>query len=160
MNYPPYYPPGAFYFSVSTISDGAASLLPSLDASFQEVSGIEAEFETEAVEEGGENRFAYRLPRFVRYPNLVLKRGVVPFGSSLADWLTATLGSGLAVPIVPKDLMVTLLTAIGIPLIAWTFVRAYPVHWQLDSLSSTDNKVLIETLQLNYNYFNRVQVIG
>lgn len=152
----PYYPPGAFYFSVTTMGAGATSGGTEIDASFQEVSGIKAEFETQTVVEGGENRFAWRLPKNVKYPNLVLKRGAVAKGSALGDWVVATLGSGLATPIVPKDLMVTLLDSKGTPLIAWTFVRAWPLRWELAALTSTENKVLIETLEFSYNYFNRV----
>jgi len=151
-----YYPPGAFYFSVQVIGAGAGAPAASVDASFQEVSGIQAELEVQTVVEGGENRFAYRLPRYVKYPNLVLRRGAVTSGSTLVDWVTATLGSGLAKPVEPRDLMVSLLNSAGSPLISWTFVRAYPVKWDLAPLDSTQNKVLIESLELAYNYFNRV----
>ena len=59
-----YYPPGAFYFSVQVLGSGTAlSVLTGIDASFQEASGIQAEFGVEEVTEGGENRFVHRLPR-------------------------------------------------------------------------------------------------
>ncbi|HEY2094706.1 MAG TPA: phage tail protein [Thermoanaerobaculia bacterium] len=151
-----YYPPGAFFFSVMLIGAGAGGSAPNADGSFQEVSGIQAELETETVTEGGENRFAYHLPRNVRYPNLVLKRGVVGKGSALADWMAATFDSGLAVPITPKDLLVSVLDQNRNPLLSWTFHAAYPIRWQLASLESMENKVLIETLELSYNYFDRM----
>src|SRR5690242_1327286 len=122
-----YYPPGAFFFSVTLIGAGAGGSAPNADASFQEVSGIQAELEADSVTEGGENRFAYRLPRNVRYPNLVLKRGVVSSGSALADWMTTTFTSDLAVPIAPQDLLVSVLDENRNPLMAWTFHSAYPL---------------------------------
>jgi phage tail-like protein len=152
----PYYPPGAFYFSVTTMVPGKAPAGTEIDSGFQEVTGIQAGYDTETVVEGGENRFVWRLPKAVKYPNLVLKRGAVAKGSALGQWVIDTLGSGLAVPIAPKDLMVSLLDAAGNPLISWTFVRAWPLRWELASLTSTDNKVLIETLEMSYNYFTRL----
>lgn len=155
-----YYPPGAFYFSVTLMGAGAGGRSPNADGSFQEVSGIQAELETETVTEGGENRFAYRLPRHVRYPNLVLRRGVVTSGSALGDWVTSTFASGLSIPIGPKDLLVSVLNENAAPLLSWTFHGAFPIRWELATLESTQNKILIETLELSYNYFNRTSASG
>jgi phage tail-like protein len=151
----PFYPPRAFYFSVTVLGAGAGAPAPGVDASFQEIAGIEAKMEVDTVVEGGENRFAHRLPRYASHSNLVLKRGVVPSGSALGTWVTQTLGGGLALPIEPKNLKVSLLNDQATPIAAWTFERAYPLRWQLAPLSSEDNKVLIETLELAYNYFYR-----
>ena len=63
-----YVPPPVFAFRVDI--DGAES-----DTSFQEVSGLEVQFETEDVVEGGQNRFVHRLPTRTKYSNLLLKRG-------------------------------------------------------------------------------------
>ena len=151
-----YYPPGAFYFGVTVIGVEAALRAVDIDGSFQEVTGIQSELETESVNEGGENRFTYRLPRQVRYPNLVLKRGIVTFGSAFVLWITTTLSSGLAAPVTTKDLMVSLFNTSGIPLLSWVFVAAYPLRWELAPLDSTKNQVLVETLEFSYNYFNRI----
>jgi phage tail-like protein len=151
-----YYPPGAFYFAVYILGSGTAfSLLTDIDASFQEVSGIRAELGIEEVTEGGENRFVHRLPRPAKYSNLVLKRGVVTMDSVLAEWVGQTVGSGLALPILTQNLLVTLLGEDGFPRIAWLFVNAYPVKWDVAPLSSEDNKVLTETMEFAYNYFER-----
>ena len=64
--------PVAFHFTVAITGSGTS--VP--DAAFQEVGGLEAEIEIETVVEGGENRFAHRLPKPVRHPNLTLKRGL------------------------------------------------------------------------------------
>ncbi len=145
-----YYPPPAFYFNVY-ISGTAKS-----DASFQEVSGIQVQFEVEKVVEGGENRFAYSLPQRGKYSNLVLKRGYVVYGSALATWVEGTIGAGLTEPIAPVDMVVTLLNKDNQPLASWSFASAYPVRWEVSSLNSMENKILTETLELTYNYFQRV----
>jgi phage tail-like protein len=153
----PYYPPGAFYFTVSILTAGGGPRTPSRDSAFQEVSGIQAEFETETVFEGGENRFAWKLPRYAKYPNLVLKRGLVTRGSALSTWVLSSIQSGLALPVSTRDLTVKLLNMQSQPLITWTIVRAYPLRWQLGDLNSTSNTVLVESLELSYCFFTRVE---
>src|SRR5438046_2741179 len=105
-----YYPPGKFFFSVSVLPSGSATVAATgIDSSFQEISGIDAELAVEEVAEGGENRFVYRLPKQTKYSPLVLKRGVVTQNSALGEWVAATIGSTLAQPITLQNLMVLLL---------------------------------------------------
>ena len=154
-----YYPPGAFSFDVQVLGSGAAAAaLTGADASFQEVSGIQGEFSTEDVAEGGENRFVHRLPVRGKYSNLVLKRGAVTADSYLATWAGQTLASGLAVPIVTQNVLVALTNEQRQPTIAWTFHNAYPVKWQVSPLNSMENKILTETLELAYGYFEQVNL--
>src|SRR5688500_17709987 len=149
-----YYPPPSFYFNVTIVGSASpATMAAAVDASFLEVSGIKAEFGVEEVTEGGENRFVYRLPKAAKYPNLVLKRGVVTTDSVLAEWVGATIGSSLALPIVTQNLIVTLLGESGVPIMAWGFVNAYPVRWDFSSLSAMENRILIETHEPSYNSF-------
>jgi phage tail-like protein len=156
-----YYPPPAFSFTVAVIGSATAlSLLTRIDASFQDISGIEAEFLTEEVIEGGENRFVHRLPTHGKYPNLVLKRGAVTRDSFLLEWVGQTVGSGMSLPILPQNMLVTLLNESGTPSIAWAFANAYPIKTSVSSLNSEDNKILIETMELSYNYFERVNLGG
>lgn len=152
-----YYPPGAFYFSVAVIGSGSIlSLLTGIDASFQEVSGIQSEFGFEDVGEGGENRYKHRLPLPAKYSNLVLRRGVVTTDSFLSEWVGQTIGSSLSLPIITQNLLVTLLNDDGIPLIAWGFVNAYPLKWEFSAMNSQENKILTEKMEFTYNYFERV----
>ena len=154
-----YYPPGAFYFTVAIIGSATpAALLTGVDASFQEIRGLSAEFTTEEVVEGGENRFVHRLPKAAKYPNLVLKRGIVTKSSFLADWFSGTIGSNLSLPILPQNLLVSLLGADGMPLISWAVVNAWPLKWDVSGLNSEENKILMETLELSYNYFERITI--
>lgn len=153
-----YYPPPAFYFGVEVLGVAAAGgQPPDVDASFQEVSGIRAELAFEEITEGGENRFAYRLPKGTKYPNLVLKRGFVTKDSALAQWVTDTVGTKLTLPVETKSVQVTLYAADGQPAAAWNFANAYPLRWELGALNSTENRVLVETFELSYTYFERVK---
>jgi len=65
-----YYPPVGFHFKVEFVGIGNDN-----DVRFQSVSGLSVEFDTEAYEEGGENRFEHTLPVRTKYPDLSLKRG-------------------------------------------------------------------------------------
>lgn len=156
-----YYPPPGFHFRVTVLGVGALMAeLTGVDASFQEVSGIEAKWETEEVAEGGENRFVHRLPRPASYSNLVLKRGLVYRDSFFAEWAGQTIGSGLSLPIVTQNLLVTLLNENANPIVAWVFVNAWPVRWDVAGLDSMRNEVATESMEFSYNYFERLNLGG
>lgn len=157
MTQDPYYPPPGFHFRVTVLGVGSQlAEATGVDASFQEVSGIQVEFETEEVAEGGENRFAHHLPARAKYAPLVLRRGVVTRDSFFSEWVGQTVGSRLIVPIIPQHLLVTLLDAEGDPLVAWGFVNAWPREWVTEAMNSSSNEVLIERMEFSYQYFERL----
>jgi phage tail-like protein len=98
------YPLPAFHFGVAFGGGGSGD-----DTSFQEVSGIGAELELETVAEGGENRFVHQLPKAVKYPKLVLKRGIAKIDSSLVEWCKSVLEQDYIEEIETRDLEVRLL---------------------------------------------------
>ena len=155
----PYYPPGAFHFTVSVLGSATAlASLVSADAAFAEVTGLKGEFGVEQVVEGGENRFAHRLPKAAMYPNLVLKRGVVTGDSVLAEWTYNTVGSTMSLPVLTQNLAVSLLDGEGAPSIVWVCVNAYPIRWEIGAFNATENKVLTETMEFSYNYVERINL--
>ncbi|MEM7659809.1 MAG: phage tail protein, partial [Bacteroidota bacterium] len=79
-----YYPPVSFYFVVSFTGEGLDG--ETAETQFRSVSGLSVEFQTEALKEGGQNRFEHQLPTRTRYTPLVLKRGVL-LGSKLIEWV-------------------------------------------------------------------------
>ncbi|MCB1034302.1 MAG: phage tail protein [Acidobacteria bacterium] len=152
-------PPPAFYFGLvvggSSTSGGSGSASTALDASFQQVRGIEMQITVEEVGEGGENRFFHRLPGRVRYPNLVLERGLVTTGSFLAAWCAETVGGNYVTPVEPRMLQLSLFGADGWPRVTWMIDNAYPVKWKLGPLNARKNTFAVETLELAYNAFWR-----
>lgn len=144
------YPPSAFYFKVEFSSPYGEG-----DTSFQEVSGIGSEMDTEDVVEGGENRYVYRLPKSVKHPKLVLKRGIATLDSPLVKWCKSVLETGLIAPIEAVLLRVFLLNEDKDPIRAWDFADAYPVKWEVDAFNSTKNEVAIEKIELSYTYSSR-----
>jgi hypothetical protein len=37
---------------------------------------------------------------------------------------------------------------------SWNFVKAYPVKWAINDLKSQESNILIETIELAYQYAN------
>jgi phage tail-like protein len=152
-----YFPPPAFYFTVAVAGTGTAlQALSAVDASFQDISGVEAKVETESVREGGENRFAHELPTVTKSPNLVLKRGYVTMPSFLSEWAAQTVGATLSAPILTQTVVVMLLGADSVPLVAWNFDRAWPVRWVTGPFDSQKNEILTELLEFSYATVTRM----
>lgn len=143
------YPLPAFYFAVTFSEKGDE------DAAFQDVSGIGAQMDIESYAEGGENRFVYQLPKAVKHPKLVLKRGIAPDASKLMQWCKSVLENGLNDPITPKLIHVTLLNDQGQPARKWSFADAYPVNWEVEGFNATKNNVAIEKIELAYSFSQR-----
>lgn len=140
-----YYPPVAFFFEVkfTGISDEV------LDTRFQSVSGLSVDIQVESLKEGGENRFEHTLPVRTKYQNLILKRGVVN-DSKLIAWCLKTFQD---LDIRPANLTITLFNEKQAPLTVWNVVQAWPKKWSVEDLNAMDSKLLIESLELQYQYF-------
>lgn len=153
----PYYPPPGFFFTVAVADTGTPLQMSSMaDTGFQEASGLEARIETEAVREGGENRYVHQLPGPSRSPNLVLRRGYVTRASFLSEWAAQTVGATLAQRIMPQTLVVMLLGSDRLPLVAWRLERAYPVRWVTGAFDANQNAVLTEVLEFCYGAVTRM----
>ena len=145
-----YYPPVGFHFRVEFSLDGVQDG----DVRFQEVSGLSAELGIEEVVEGGENRFSHRLPTRAKYSNLILKRGLLT-DSRLIDWCIDAIEN---FEFEPTTVNVTLLNENHEPVAeSFSFVRAWPVKWAVSDFKAQDNSIVVETLELAYNYFSRVK---
>jgi len=141
-----YYPPPVFHFKVEV--EGIARPSDN-DVRFSEAGGLSMEAATEEVAEGGENRYVQKYPVRAKYPELVLKRGVL-VGSPVFEWMRACIQD---FKIEPKSVFVKLLDKEHQPLMTWHLVNAYPTKWAIGDLNATSNAVAVETLQLFYQYF-------
>jgi phage tail-like protein len=150
-----YYPPTGFHFKVEF--QGVSGMDKDEEHRFQDVSGLSFEIETETLKEGGENRFEYKLPKRAKYPNLVLKRGLLT-GSAILDWMKSAMNTFFTVVVYdfkPADIMITLLDEADQPVAIWNVVQAYPLKWSVSDFKSTENTVVVETIELAYQYFER-----
>ncbi len=121
------------------------------ETGFKSISGLETELDTEAVNVGGENSYTYFLPKTVKYSNLVLSRGIAVKDSFFTNWFwNQQKRDG---KIVKKDLLISLLSPLKIPLIIWLVIGAYPISWKVSDFNSTENTLLIEEAKIAYRYF-------
>lgn len=141
-----YYPPVGFHFKVEFMD---VPNLAQRDTYFQDVSGLSRELGTETVNSGGENRFSFKLPTRAQYNNLVLKRGLW-VDSKLIQWATDAIEH---FDIQTSTVMVTLLNENHEPLQTYQCIHAWPQKWNISNFNAEENKIVIETLELAYQYF-------
>ena len=140
-----YLPPVGFHFKVEFDVPDATER----DVRFRDVSGLTMELEEQTYNEGGENRFSHKFPVRGRYPDLVLKRGLL-IDSGLRNWV---LDAVQHLVIQPVTIWVTLLDESHAPLQTYTVVGAWPKKWVISDFSAETSEIVIETLELAYQYF-------
>lgn len=160
-----YYPPPSFHFAVEFDFKSTKKIKPSLlsdqDTLFQSVSGLNAEFQTESIQEGGQNQFEHVIPTRTRYSDLVLKRGVLK-DSGVIQWCRKAIER---YEIEPINITVKLF-GIQPPnnqspnnqsqvqtLVTWNIYHAWPKKWSVSDLNAEQSELLVETIELAYNYF-------
>ncbi|MEM6623377.1 MAG: phage tail protein [Pseudomonadota bacterium] len=142
--------PVAFHFNVHLAGDAAATL-------FQEIVGLDqsAPTETEALAEGGQNRFVHRLPDRAKHPNMVLKRGVMRSDAPLIAWARQAIDPGFAAAIDTKDLTIDLMNTEASVLASWVVTRCWPVKLDIGDFDAMTNEIAIETLEIAYRDVTR-----
>ena len=128
-----------------------------IDTRWSEVSGLNVELTTEELIEGGENRFVHKLPQRAKYPNLVLKRGYFSsLPSPLMKWANDAISN---FEIKPCQVQVMLLDDMHLPAQIWSFKNAYPIKMSIADFKATDNSVLIESIELTYQFFKKESLL-
>lgn len=142
----PLYPTVNFHFRVD-FNFGT----PGKDIAFQSVTGLDSTLETEEVKEGGENRFTHVIPVRRKYGPLTLKRALLsPDDSDLTTWLKFAFDEQVVVPL--DQVTITLLNQSHKALMYWKINNVWPLSWKVGELNAEQGEVLIETLELSYNF--------
>lgn len=115
-------------------------------AGFSEVSGVQAETETEDYREGGLNNYVHKLAKLTKYSNLVLKRGLTD-SDVLWQWHQKVVAGSIQ----RQNGSVILLDATSAEKWRWNFSQAYPVKWMGPDFKADGNSIAIETLELVHN---------
>lgn len=140
-----FYPPVGFHFKVEFQDLDKEDV----DIRFQSIAGLTIDMQTQSVKEGGEHRFEHVLPIRTKYTNLVLKRGLTK-NSKLIDWCLEAFQTLI---IYPKNILVYLLNEEHEPLMTWNIVHAWPKKWSVSDFNAEKGGLVIETLELQYQYF-------
>jgi phage tail-like protein len=118
---------------------------------FRECTGISVEVETKDYMEGGLNDYVHKLPTRVKYPNVVLKRGIT-HETALLDWFEAARAN---YPRGWQQVTIHLLGPGAVPVRAWQFMDAYPVKWTGPNLNASSNQIATETLEMVHKGFKK-----
>lgn len=136
---------GKFGFSVDGIEIG----------SFSEVSGLSVEIETEDLVEGGQNHYVHKLPGRMKWPNLVMKRGITDT-NNLFEWFAECSGDGFTAKgnkLTRRNGAVVLLGNDGTAVRRWTFTGAFPVKWTGPTMAAASSDVAVEELEVCHSGF-------
>jgi phage tail-like protein len=122
---------------------------------FEKVSGLEFTIDSEEVTEGGENGFVHKLPGRMRWPNIVMSRGVTQ-SDLFFDW--AREGSGEKFEAFGNELdrftvAITMTNRLGKELRTWELEGAFPVRWTGPSFSASDESPLTEEIEIAHHGF-------
>jgi phage tail-like protein len=131
---------GRFMFTVDGLNIGA----------FTEVSGLSVQIETEDLAEGGQNGYTHKLLGRMKWPNLVLKRGITD-SDALFEWFAKCSGDGLAAngnKIEPMHGSVSLIDLKGKTIRKWEFTEAYPVKWTGPKFAASSRDLAVEELEV------------
>lgn len=118
---------------------------------FSEVSGLQVEVEIEDYQEGGVNEFVHKLPKGIKYSNLVLKRGITD-SDVLWKWHQDITRGRIS----RKNGRIIILDYMGDEKWQWEFKEAYPVKWIGPEFKADSNNVAIETLELVHKGISKV----
>jgi phage tail-like protein len=109
---------------------------------FTECTGLSIEWEVQTYAAGGENRFEHKLRGRVKYPNLVLKRGVT-HEDALLRWFFRSQQREKR-----GAITITLLGPDGKTVRRFAFAAAFPVKWTGPNFNAGSNNIAVESLEL------------
>ncbi len=128
-----------------------------MSVSFSKCSGLAGEVGVEEYPEGGENRFAHRLPTRASFPNLVLTQGAGP-SAELWNWFFEYHVSGM---VAPRDGQVTLMSTVAgvlVPVRVWGFRRGWPVKLTGPELDAQAGAVAVESVEIAHHGLHLAKV--
>ncbi len=143
-----YYPPGAFYFTVKVIGSGAVlSALTDIDASFQEVDGLNSETQPIEYRHGNSPVFyPIKMPGLGRVGNVTMRKGIFVNDSKFWTWYNEIKMNTIA----RRTVVVNLLDETGTPKMVWTLNNAWPTKITGTDLKSEGNEVAVESIELAF----------
>lgn len=141
----------AFNFSVEIYPNGKSA--PLVSAAFAECDGLEMTIDVKTIRSGGASDYAFRVPGFVNYSNLTLKRGMTD-NFDLWSWFE----DSIANPYLRADAEIVLLGEDGgTERARFQLHGCLPVKIKGPTLNAKDGQVAVEELQLAYEKLQLVR---
>ncbi|MEB3319126.1 MAG: phage tail protein [Cyanobacteriota bacterium] len=138
---------GVYFFAAGTVQNP-------LDIRFQEVSGLQAAITTRPDTSAASRLCRKLIPTGIDYSDLELRRGLV-IGSPLAQQIQATFND---FKFIRSDVLLTIFSENALPTQAFLFAEAYPIAWEINSLSAKTEEILIESMKLTYTRVRTVSL--
>ncbi len=134
-------PYGGFNFEilVNGISDDGTAV----KGSFSEASGLEVDIQPIEYRNGTEDITVRKLPGLKKYPNIVLKRGLIG-DPALWSWIQQAMDGNVN----RTEGSVVLLDENKQEVMRWNFKRGWPCKWTGPGLNAKNNEVAMETLEI------------
>jgi len=127
-----------FNFQVKFASNSVSIL-------FQEVSGLENEFNTIEFRNNNSKLFStVKMPGIVKYGNVTLKKGIFKKNNTFWDWYNKIKMNTIKL----ENVIIQLLDENGNPRMTWTLENAWPTKISGTDLKSSGNEVAVETIEL------------
>ena len=136
---------GAFKLEIGGVPFGA----------FTEVTGLSVQMEIEEIAEGGNNESTIKVPGRLKWPNLVLKRGITN-NNSLFEWLAKCSGDGFEkekFKISRPTGTIFMLDSKQVVVRSWKFRDAMPVRWTGPTFAASASALALEELEVSHGGF-------
>jgi phage tail-like protein len=109
---------------------------------FTECTGLGMEYETVEYQEGGVNDFVHKLRGRMKFPNLVLKRGIT-HEESFFKWFLECREKTQR-----RELSITMFSQDLTPIRTWSFAGAFPVKWTGPDFNAAATQAGTETVEI------------
>jgi phage tail-like protein len=118
------------------------------------VSGLSVAIDVEELAEGGQNAYTHKLLGRMKWPNIVLKRGLID-SDALFSWILQFSGDGFAKTnkITEETGAISVLNAKGKPFRTWNLSGVKPVKWTGPRLAASSRDLAIEELEVCHSGF-------
>jgi phage tail-like protein len=134
-------PYGGYNFEIliNGISDDGTAV----KGSFAEASGLEVEIQPIEYRNGAEDITVRKIPGLKKFPNLVLKRGILG-DVALWNWIQQAMDGKVQ----RTEGSVVLLDENKQEVMRWNFTRGWPCKWTGPGLNAKNNEIGMETLEI------------
>jgi phage tail-like protein len=134
-------PYGGYNFEVliNGISDDGTAV----KGSFAEASGLEVEIQPIEYRNGAEDITVRKIPGLKKFPNIVLKRGILG-DVALWNWIQEAMDGKVR----RTEGSVVLLDENKQEVMRWNFARGWPCKWTGPGLNAKNNEIGMETLEI------------
>ncbi|MCB0154577.1 MAG: phage tail protein [Anaerolineae bacterium] len=112
---------------------------------FTECSSLTIEREVKSHPEGGVNHYVHQLPGRLKRASIRLKHGLA--GNELWEWFQKGAHDG---QVERRNVSIIVYDASLTEVNRWNLTDVYPSKWQASGLNSSNNEIVVETLEFSY----------